>query len=137
MTSTESVAGQDPDLAQGGALGDAAESRVGLFDYNQAATPTVYREWREFSVSSLVGVTPPPIPADEKLTLAGPKLLTKDGAEYPYTGSSGIALRPGVNNNLTAIVRRSSAVAGTGGGATEPVDLTVDGWPRYLTVPHG
>lgn len=137
VTSTESVAGQDPDLAQGGALGDAAESRVGLFDYNQAATPTVYREWREFSVSSLVGVTPPPIPADEKLTLAGPKLLTKDGAEYPYTGSSGIALRPGVNNNLTAIVRRSSAVAGTGGGATEPVDLTVDGWPRYLTVPHG
>ena len=133
----ETTSGQDPDLAQGGVLGNPTQAKVGLYDRQSTNLANLTRVWFVFQTSSLVGVTPPPIPPDEKLTLAGPKLLTKDGAEYPYIGSSGIALRPGVNNNLTAIVRRSSTVAGTGGGATEPVDLTVDGWPRYLTVPHG
>jgi hypothetical protein len=137
ITYSESTAGQDADLASGGALGNAAEARVGLFDYNPASTPTVTREWREFSVFSLAAVTPAPIPADGELALAGPKLLTEPGAEHPYTGSSGVALRQGVDNNLTMFVRRGSTVAGVGAASTEPLGVNVSGWPRYLSVPHG
>ena len=135
-TPDEVASGSDPDLASGGVLGDPAEARVGLFHYATSST-SVTGYWSKFRVSALTGVTPPPIPAGNTLTLAGPKLLTKDGAEHPYNGSSGLALRPGANNNLTALVRRPSNVAGVGGAATEPLGVTVSGWPRYLTVPHG
>ena len=132
----EIASGSDPDLASGGVLGDPLESRVGLFHYATAST-LAGGYWSNFRVSALTGVTPPPIPAGDTLTLAGPKLLTKDGAEHPYNGSSGLALRPAANNNLTALVRRPSNAAGAGGAATEPLGVTVSGWPRYLTVPHG
>ena len=132
----EVASGSDPDLASGGTLGDSAEARVGLYHYATAST-IAGGYWSGFRVSALTGVTPPPIPADDTLTLAGPKLLTEDGSEHPYNGSSGLALRPAANNNLTALVRRPSNAAGAGAAATEPLGVTVSGWPRYLTVPHG
>jgi len=131
----EVASGSDPDLAAGGTLADSAEARVGLFHFGSWSTGSV-GYWSGFRVSALTGITPPPIPADGEIALAGAKLLTEPGAEHPYTGSSGLALRQGVDNNLTMFVRRPSTVAGTGDAATEPLGVTVSGWPRYLSVPH-
>jgi len=120
--------GQDNDLVvPGGSLGNPTAAQVGLFDFHDGVG-SVSRDISNFQVSPLTGVTPPPIPANSQLTLVGPKLLTADNSEHPYTGSSGIRLEPGASNNLTTIVRPATAQA---------LGLTVDGWPRYLSVPHG
>ena len=128
--------GQDADLVSGGALGDASDAKVGLIDQYILATPAVTRDLLNFKVSNLVGVTPAPVTSGGTLTLAGPKMVNEDAAEYPYIGSSGIKIRPGVNNNLTVLTRRSSGYFPTGLGTTDPLDLDVDGYPRFVSVPH-
>lgn len=128
--------GQDADLVSGATLGNTSNAKVGLYDWWQASTPALTRDITALSVSALVGVTPPPIPSGATLTLAGPKMTNADGAEYPYIGSSGIKIRPGVNNNLTVAARRSSGYLASGAASTDPLDLDIDGYPRFISVPH-
>ena len=144
-TADESTSGYDRDLADGAALGNSTAAQTGLFDYQTLSSPAVTREWRDFQVSGndggdgpsgLVAVTPPAIPALGKLTLSGSKLLTKFGGEYPYLGSSGIRLEPEADNNLTLFVRQSSSEPGVGSALSENLNVKVDGWPRFLSVPH-
>lgn len=133
---TQFAAGQDADLTSGGTLGNTSNARVGLIDQYVPATPFMTRYLRNFRVSSLVGVTPPPIPAGDTLTLSGPKMVNASGAEYPYIGSSGIRIRPGVNNNLTVMARRSAGLLSAGNGVTDALDIDIDGYPRFLSVPN-
>jgi hypothetical protein len=130
------ASGQDADLASGATLGNVSSAKVGLIDQYSLSTPTMERKLRDFRVSSLVGVTPPPIPAGDTLTLSGPKMVNTSGAEYPYIGSSGIQIRPGANNNLTVMTRRSSGLLTSGNGTTDPLDIDIDGYPRFLSVPN-
>ena len=126
----ETASGYDQNLASGGNIGSSTNAGLGLFHYATASVTTAAL-WQTFRVSALAGVTPQPIPANTTLTLNGPKLLTSTNSEYPYIGSSGLALRPGVNNNVTTLVRPASNTAG------QSANLTIDGWPRFLSVPHG
>lgn len=121
--------GQDKELAVGGRYGNST-ARAGLYDFHDGIG-SVTRDISNFQVSALTGVTSPPIASNGSLTLAGPKLLTADNSEHPYAGSSGVHLRPGADNNLTTVVRHPSTAT------AQVLDLTVDGWPRYLAVPHG
>jgi hypothetical protein len=63
-------------------------------------------------------------------------MVNTSGAEYPYIGSSGIQIRPGANNNLTVMTRRSSGLLTSGNGTTDPLDIDIDGYPRFLSVPN-
>jgi hypothetical protein len=130
------AAGQDADLASGGSLGNASASRVGLYDFYDGS-PAVSRDLSNFRVSSLVGVTPAVLPSGATLTLAGSRLLNGDNSDYPYIGSSGIKIRPGTDNNLTVMARRSSGYLSSSGASSDPLDLDIDGYPRFISVPHG
>lgn len=132
----QSASGQDVDLIQGGALGDTAECRTGLLDAFALSTPSMTRDITNFRASPLAGVTQPPIPSGATVTLAGPKMLTANNAELPYLGSSGIQLRPGSANNLTLFARRSSGLATSTTNKSDALDVDIDGWPRFLSVPH-
>ncbi|HTU15632.1 MAG TPA: hypothetical protein VMF31_10565 [Solirubrobacterales bacterium] len=124
-------------LIQGEDLGDPANARVGLYDNYSYATPGLERRSFGVQASSLAGVTPPPIPTDGTLTLDGPTMLTSGGAEYLYAGSSGLTIAPGVDNNLTLFARRSAGRhKDSSTGNTDPLDIDIEGHPRYLTVPH-
>lgn len=135
----QTASGQDSSLAEGQTLGNASNSKVGLIDRYTRSTPSITRDLAEFSASPLVGVTPAPIPVGGALTLAGPKMTNDNGAEYPYNGSSGIKIEPGVNNNLTVMARASSSVYPANDinqVFTTPLDLDIDGYPRFISVPH-
>ena len=132
----QSGVGQDAALVQGETLGNASAAKVGLIDTYLLSTPAMTRDLYNFRASPLVGVTPPPIPSGATLTLSGPKMTNSDGAEYPYIGSSGIEVRPGVDNNLTVATRRSSGYLLSGSATTDPLDLDIDGYPRFISVPH-
>lgn len=132
----QSAYGQDANLVQGETLGNTSAAKVGLIDTYLLATPAMTRDLYNFRASPLVGVTPPPVPSGATLTLSGPKMTNSDGAEYPYIGSSGIEIRPGVDNNLTVAARRSSGYLSSTGATTDPLDLDIDGYPRFISVPH-
>lgn len=108
-----------------------------LHDFAPTA-PAVTRVIHSVSARSLAGVTPPPIPSGQTLTWHGPKLLTQDGSAYPYIGASGLNIQQGVNNNLTVIARRGGdAYLTSAARNTDPLDIDIEGYPRYLSVPHG
>ena len=131
------ASGQDASFVQGETLGNPSSAKVGLIDqYALYTNPTITRDLYNFRVSPLVGVTPPPIASGATLTLSGPKMTNADGVEYPYVGSSGIKIRPGVNNNLTLATRRSSGYLNVGSATTDATDIDVDGYPRFISVPH-
>jgi hypothetical protein len=121
-------------LSAGGTLGNAAAAKAGLFDFT-TTTPSSTRHWKDFSIRNLAGVTPPPLPASQTVRLQGPKLTTTDNTEYPYIGSSGVTLRPGVNNNLTVMAQLSAGLHSTPEN-TPALDIDIDGYPRFLSVPH-
>jgi hypothetical protein len=127
--------GQDADLVSGGALGNTSAARVALYDFYDGS-PAVSRDISNFQISSLAAVTPAPLPSGATLTLSGPRLLNGDNSDYPYVGSSGIEIRPGVDNNLTVMTRRSSGFTTSGAASTDPLDLDIDGYPRFISVPH-
>jgi hypothetical protein len=126
--------GQRGVLASGGTLGNTGAAKAGLFDHHSTGT-TTNRDWKDFSISNLAGVTPSPLPSGQTVRLQGPKLTTTDGTEYPYIGSSGVTLRPGVNNNLTVMAQRVAGLHGASAN-TAALDIDIDGYPRFLSVPH-
>jgi hypothetical protein len=128
------ASGHNAVLAQGATLGNASAAKAGIFDLHQASS-ACDRDTKDFSISPLVGVTPAPIPSGATLTQSGVRLRNSDGAEYTYVGSSGIDLRPGANNNLTVVAHRSPGVHGVD-ASTDPLDIDIDGYPRFLSVPH-
>ena len=128
--------GQDTDLTAGGVLGNTSNAKIGLYDFWPEPTPTLTRDIKNFQASNFVGVTPPPIQSGGTLTLSGPKMTNADGAEYPYLGSSGVKIRPGVNNNLTVMTRPSVGLLTSATSTTPPLDLDIEGYPRFISVPH-
>lgn len=132
----QTASGQDAHFVQGETLGNPSSAKVGLIDQYVLTTPAMTRDLYKFRASPLVGVTPPPVASGATLTLSGPKMTNADGVEYPYVGSSGIEIRPGVNNNLTVATRRSSGYLIPGSSNTDPLDLDIDGYPRFISVPH-
>lgn len=127
--------GQDADLISGGAVGDSAASRVGLWDFHSGSGAST-RDISNFQASALAGVTTPPIPSGATLTLAGPKMLSANNADLPYIGSSGIQLKPGAANNVTVFARRVNGIASSTTTKSDALDVDIDGWPRFLSVPH-
>jgi hypothetical protein len=125
--------GQAGVLSTGSILGNAGAAKAGLYDFTTNSSNT--RHWKDFSIRNLVGVTPPPLPASQTVRLQGPKLTTTDNTEYPHIGSSGVTLRPGVNNNLTVMAQLSAGLHTTPEN-TPALDIDIDGYPRFLSVPH-
>lgn len=122
-------------LLIGGEPLGVATAKQGVFDNAVALTTT--RRWTYFRAHDLAGITPQPIPTGSSLILAGPEMLTADAGKYPYFGSSGLSLAPGQNNNLTVFARRSPDTAAVVGSAsTDPLDIDLEGYPRYATVPY-
>ncbi len=126
--------GQNGVLSSGGTLGNTGAAKAGLFD-NHTTAGAATRDWKDFSIRNLMGVTPPPLPSAQTIRLQGPKLTTTDGTEYPYIGSSGITLRPEANNNLTVMAQRVAGLHGSSAD-TAALDIDIDGYPRFLSVPH-
>lgn len=126
--------GQHGTLSSGATLGNTGAAKAGLFD-NHSVAGAATRDWKDFSIRALAGVTPSPLPASQTIRLQGPKLTTTDGTEYPYIGSSGITLEPEANNNLTVMAQRMAGLHGAGAD-TPALDIDIDGYPRFLSVPH-
>ena len=126
--------GQNGVLSSGGTLGNTGAAKAGLFDNHTAAGAST-RDWKDFSIRNLAGVTPAPLPASQTIRLQGPKLTTTDGTEYPYIGSSGVTLEPEANNNLTVMAQRMAGLHGADAD-TPALDIDIDGYPRFLSVPH-
>jgi hypothetical protein len=132
----QEASGQDADFVSGGHLGNASNAKVGLYDWWAQATPTMNRDITDFKVSALTAVTQPPIPSGATITLAGPKMLSSSNADLPYLGSSGIDLEPGAANNVTVFARRVNGIASSTTTKSDALDVDIDGWPRFLSVPH-
>ena len=128
------VLGQSGTLASGATLGNTGAAKAGLFDFQSTATASD-RDWKDFSIRNLAGVTPSPLPSGQTIRLQGPKLTTTDGTEYPYIGSSGVTLEPEANNNLTVMAQRMAGNHGADAD-TPALDIDIDGYPRFLSVPH-
>ena len=126
--------GQNGLLSSGGTLGNTGAAKAGLFD-NHTAAGAATRDWKDFSIRNLAGVTPSPLPSGQTIRLQGPKLTTTDGTEYPYIGSSGVTLEPEANNNLTVMAQRMAGNHGADAD-TPALDIDIDGYPRFLSVPH-
>jgi hypothetical protein len=130
----QTAGGQHANLASGGTLGNTGAAKAGLLDYHSSGSAAT-RRYKDFSVKSLAGVTPAPVPSGATLKLAGPTLYNSDLAPYPYIGSGGLTFTPGVNNNLTVIGQRMAGAHGASAD-TPALDLDIDGYPRFLSVPH-